>query len=102
MIEVEDRTPPPLAPSIKIAHGLMCRHHRTTGFKIALVVGATASGKLRVRFWRANSACWTGINSVDEDTLTNLTEADYKARAAVIKRAADAAIRLGFAPRVWS
>lgn len=93
--------------------GLVCRNVRTSGFKLALVVGypststaagqnACRRGRLRVRFWRAASACWTLPTLVDVDTLEMLVEADHKKRHAVIKRASQMALDLRYVGRVWS
>ncbi len=89
-----------------IGVGFMCRHVRSTGFKIAIVVGypgAAAHGdKLRVRVWRAATAKWTQPQLVDRDELTMLVEADYKKRKSTIKLAADAALDQKIVTRVWS
>jgi hypothetical protein len=79
---------------ISVSHladpGLMCRHVRATGFKLALVVGYPSnnnSNKLRVSFWRANSAKWTLPALVDADELAHLTSDDHKKHDRTIKRA---------------
>lgn len=80
--------------------GFMCRHTRTSGFKLAIVVGYPSSAyvdKLRVRYWRAASRVWTQPVLVDRDSLTGLNESDYAKHARTIKLAAEAAT-----VRAWS
>jgi hypothetical protein len=78
---------------ISVSHladpGLVCRHVRATGFKLALVVGypARVIGQLRVSFWRANSAKWTLPKHVDFRELAMLTSDDHKKHDRTIKRA---------------
>jgi len=86
--------------------GLVCRQARSSGFKLALVVGyptAAASGsKLRVCFWRAASKRWTQPALVEVDALEMLVEADHQKRSAVIRRACQVALDLKLVGRVWS
>jgi len=87
---------------ISVSHladpGLVCRHVRATGFKLALVVGYPAAAaragaamrhvyKLRVSFWRAASAKWTLPVLVDVSELAMLTSDDHKKHDRTIKRA---------------
>lgn len=98
-----------LAPNLfpgTVGVGLMCRSVRSSGFKVALVVGypsATTHGdKLRVRVWRAATKRWTDPVLVERDKLTMLVEADYKKHKATIKHAAAAALAAKYVARVWS
>lgn len=95
---------PPGTVSADADLGLVCRQDRGSGFKLALVVGypTNFSDKLRVRVWRAASACWTQPTLVERSTLAMLDDADHKKRGAMIARAAKAALWLKLVARVWS
>lgn len=88
--------------------GLVCRHVRSSGFKLALVVGyptsKAAGQKLRVCFWRAASAKWTQPTLVQPGDLDMLVEADHMdgRRHALIAKASKRALDLKLVARVWS
>ncbi len=83
--------------------GLICRHMRATGFKLAVVVGYARIGdKLRVCFWRAATGRWTLPTLTERADLVMLDEADHKRRRKLIATASQRALDLKFARRVWS
>jgi tRNA(Leu) C34 or U34 (ribose-2'-O)-methylase TrmL len=83
--------------------GFICRHTRSSGFKLALVVGFPDSfDKLRVRVWRAASKQWTQPQLVKKTELARLTDEERKQRIALIRRAATTAIDLDIVDEVQS
>jgi hypothetical protein len=91
--------------SADVGDGMLCRHRRVSGFKLALVVGhpsRAVGGKVRIRLWRAVSRKWTQPRLIDVDELEPLFESDHKKYAPSIKRAAQAALDLKLVARTWS
>ncbi len=85
--------------------GMICRHTRPSGFKLAIVVGGSnvtsaRAGRIRVCVWRAASACWTKPQLVDADTLALLTKEEHTYRATLIKTASKSAVREKLATHV--
>jgi hypothetical protein len=86
----------PLAPPFTANGyvGYMVRNTRTSGFKLALIVGPIAptiyddgSDRIRVRFWRAASACWTQPTLVERRYLQALTDEEKGDRKKIILQA---------------
>jgi len=88
----------PLTPDGMI--GYLVRNTRTTGFKLAIVVGARDPDTLRVRFWRAASSLWTQPTLLDRAYLQALTDDEKRERRTLIARASRAAA--DFVPQVYS
>lgn len=82
--------------SILVATGFICRHRRSSGFKLAVVVGYSEN-KMRVRFWRAASQKWTLPTLVDASDLDHLSADDHRKHQRAIRDASACA-----PVKVWS
>lgn len=85
---------PPMTPLGYV--GRLFRNTRASGFKLALVVGAGNGDRQRVRFWRANSRCWTNPTLIELEFLQELTPAERAKHRKTIDAAFALAQILGY------
>ena len=89
-----------MAISMLVAPGYLCCQRRSSGFKLALVVGHRWEDH-RVRFWRAASGKWTLPQVVSAQDLDWLLTADRE-KHSFIEHAVKVALELKLVVRVWS
>ena len=89
-----------MAISMLVAPGYLCCQRRSSGFKLALVVGHREDDH-RVRFWRAASGKWTLPQVVSARDLDHVYNADRE-KHSFIEHAVKVALELKLVGRVWS